>query len=55
VILDADPLADVHNIPKVRSLMQGGTVVDLTKLPENHVLSTKPTVAAEGAAEKAKQ
>jgi imidazolonepropionase-like amidohydrolase len=53
VILDADPLADIKNIRKVRSVMQGGKVVDLAKLPENRVLSTKPPVAAEGAAEKA--
>jgi imidazolonepropionase-like amidohydrolase len=53
VILDADPLADIHNIRKVRSVMQGGKVVDLAKLPENRVLSTKPP-PPEGAAEKAK-
>ena len=55
VILEADPLADIHNIRKVRSVMQGGKVVDLAKLPENRVLSTKPPVVAEGAADKAKQ
>jgi imidazolonepropionase-like amidohydrolase len=55
VILDADPLADIHNIRKVRSVMQGGKVVDLTKLPETRVLSTKPPVVAEGVADKAKQ
>ncbi len=55
VILEADPLADIHNIRKVRSVMQGGKVVDLAKLPENRVLSTKPPVVAEGVADKAKQ
>jgi imidazolonepropionase-like amidohydrolase len=55
MILDADPLTDIHNIRKVRSVMQGGKVLDLTKLPENRVLSTKPPAAAEGAADKAKQ
>jgi imidazolonepropionase-like amidohydrolase len=55
VILDADPLADIHNIRKVRSVMQGGKVLDLAKLPESRVLSTKPPAAAEGAAEKPKQ
>jgi len=53
VILEADPLADIHNIRKVRSVMQGGKVVDLANLPENRVLSTKPPAAAEGAADKA--
>jgi imidazolonepropionase-like amidohydrolase len=55
VILEADPLADIHNIRKVRSVMQGGKVVDLAKLPENRVLSTKPPVVSEGVADKATQ
>jgi imidazolonepropionase-like amidohydrolase len=42
VILDGDPLADIHNIRKVRSVIQGGKVVDLAKLPEHRVLSTPP-------------
>ncbi|MFI5165932.1 MAG: amidohydrolase family protein [Thermoanaerobaculales bacterium] len=54
VILDADPLADVHNIRKVRSVMQGGKIVDLAKLPEHRVLSTKPATP-EMPAEKPKQ
>ena len=40
VILDGDPLADIHNIRKVHAVMKGGVVVDLSKLPEKHVLST---------------
>ena len=55
VILDADPLADIHNIRKVRSVMQGGKVVDLAILPENRVMSRKPPAVAEGAADKAKK
>ena len=55
VILEAGPLADIHNIRKVRSVIQGGKVVDLAKLAENRVLSTKPPVATEGSADKAKQ
>ena len=55
VILEADPLADIHNIRKLRSVMQGGKVLDLAKLPENRVLSTKPPAVAEGVADKAKQ
>ena len=39
VVLDADPLADIHNIRKVRSVMTSGRMVDPTKLPERPVLS----------------
>src|ERR1039457_6905596 len=42
VILDADPLADIHNIRKVRSVMKGGQAVDLARLPEKRVLSPPP-------------
>jgi imidazolonepropionase-like amidohydrolase len=55
VILDADPFADIHNIRKVRSVMQGGKVLDLAKLPENRVLSSKSPAVAGGAADKPKQ
>lgn len=55
VILDADPLADIHNIRKVRSVIQSGKVVKIAKLPETRVLSKKPPTVAEGAADKAKQ
>jgi imidazolonepropionase-like amidohydrolase len=51
VILDADPLADIHNIRKVHSVIQGGKVVDIAKLPETRVLSRKPP-APGGAGEK---
>jgi len=42
VILDADPLADIHNIRKVRSVIKGGQTLDLARLPEKRVLSTPP-------------
>ena len=41
VILDADPLADIRNIRKIRSVMKEGKVVDLARLPEKRVLSVK--------------
>jgi imidazolonepropionase-like amidohydrolase len=41
VLLDADPLADIHNIRKIRSVIVGGQVVDPSKLPEKPVLSQK--------------
>src|ERR1041385_5416936 len=43
VILDADPLADIHNIRKVRSVMIGGKVIDPATLPEKRVLSSPKT------------
>jgi imidazolonepropionase-like amidohydrolase/cyclophilin family peptidyl-prolyl cis-trans isomerase len=51
VILDADPLADIHNLRKVRSVMQGGHVIDPARLPEKRVLSSlKPALSAENRA-----
>lgn len=44
VILDADPLADIHNIGKVRSVMKDGQAIDLTRIPGKRVLSTPPPV-----------
>lgn len=41
VILDADPLADIHNIRKIRSVIAGGKMVDPSSLPEKPVLSSK--------------
>lgn len=42
VILDADPLADIHNIRKVRAVMKEGKVIDLSRLPEKRVFSKAP-------------
>lgn len=41
VLLDADPLADIHNVRKIRSVIVGGQMVDPSKLPERPVLSPK--------------
>jgi imidazolonepropionase-like amidohydrolase/cyclophilin family peptidyl-prolyl cis-trans isomerase len=46
VILDADPLADIHNIRKVRSVMKAGKLINPAMLPEHRVLSTPPPVTA---------
>jgi imidazolonepropionase-like amidohydrolase len=43
VVLDADPLADIHNLRKVRSVMVSGRMVDPAKLPDRVVLS-RPAV-----------
>ena len=50
VILDADPLADIHNIRKVRAVISSGRVVDVRKLPEGRVLSV-PLVLSPDSAE----
>lgn len=42
VILDADPLTDIHNLRKVRSVILGGREIETAKLPENRVLSLPP-------------
>jgi imidazolonepropionase-like amidohydrolase len=39
VILDGDPLADIHNIRKVQMVMKEGRTIDRERLPERHVLS----------------
>jgi imidazolonepropionase-like amidohydrolase/cyclophilin family peptidyl-prolyl cis-trans isomerase len=41
VILDADPLTDIHNIRKVRSVMIAGLAIDPATLPERPVLSVR--------------
>jgi len=41
VILDADPLADIHNIRKLHAVMKEGHLVDLASLPEKPVLSAR--------------
>ena len=40
VILDADPLADIHNLRKVRAVFKGGQQIDTSHLPEQHIFST---------------
>jgi imidazolonepropionase-like amidohydrolase len=42
VILDADPLADIHNIRKVGTVMKEGRAVDISRLPEKRILSQPP-------------
>jgi imidazolonepropionase-like amidohydrolase len=40
LILGADPLADIHNIRKLKSVMKEGRMIDLARLPEKRVLSS---------------
>jgi imidazolonepropionase-like amidohydrolase len=40
LILEADPLADIHNIRKLKSVMKEGRMIDLARLPEKRVLSS---------------
>jgi imidazolonepropionase-like amidohydrolase len=39
LLLDADPLADIHNIRKISSIYVRGRAVDRAALPERRVLS----------------
>jgi imidazolonepropionase-like amidohydrolase len=48
VILDADPLADIHNIRKVRAVMKEGKQIDLASLPQKRVLSSAPAAPSKG-------
>ena len=45
LLLDADPLADIHNIRKLNVVMKEGRVIDTSRLPQQRVLSW-PTAAA---------
>jgi imidazolonepropionase-like amidohydrolase len=49
VILDADPLADIHNLRKVREVFKEGKWIDTSRLPERRVLSTAPPAAEQTA------
>jgi cytosine/adenosine deaminase-related metal-dependent hydrolase len=37
LLLDADPVADIHNIRKISMVMRNGMVIDTSKLPTNPV------------------
>jgi imidazolonepropionase-like amidohydrolase len=39
LILEADPLADIHNIRKLQLVMKEGKFIDIARLPHNRVLS----------------
>ena len=40
LVLDADPLGDIHNIRKIGVLMNDGRIIDRTSLPQKRVLSS---------------
>jgi predicted amidohydrolase YtcJ len=42
LLLDADPLADIHNIRSIRTLIKSGRVIDRGSLPERRILSRAP-------------
>ncbi len=46
LILEADPLADIHNIRKLKSVMKEGRMIDLSRLPEKRILSSSQNQAA---------
>ena len=51
LVLDADPLADIANIRKLRTVIKEGRVVDPAKLPENPVWykPAKPSTTSQAA------
>jgi imidazolonepropionase-like amidohydrolase len=42
VLLEADPLADIHNIEKIAAVIAQGRRVDLARLPEHPIFYRKP-------------
>jgi len=42
VVLDADPLADIHNIRRVTTVIKNGRAIDRASLPQKRVLSRAP-------------
>ena len=42
VLLEADPLADIHNIEKINAVVAQGRVVDLASLPEHPIFFKRP-------------
>jgi imidazolonepropionase-like amidohydrolase len=42
ILLEADPLADIHNIEKISAVVAQGKVVNLGSLPERPVFFKKP-------------
>jgi imidazolonepropionase-like amidohydrolase len=42
VLLEADPLADIHNIERISTVVAQGRVVDLGSLPEHPIFFKKP-------------
>ena len=45
LVLDADPLADIHNLRKISVIYRDGRVIDRDRLPETRVLSRPPVAA----------
>jgi len=46
VVLEADPLNDIHNIRKVSVVIKGGSVIDRNALPQKRVLSRVPAATS---------
>jgi len=42
VVLEADPLADIHSIEKISTVVAQRRVVDMTSLPEHPIFFRKP-------------
>ena len=46
VLLSANPLLDIHNIERTAGVIQGGRVIDRSRLPEQRILSSPPSTAS---------
>jgi imidazolonepropionase-like amidohydrolase len=46
VVLEGDPLADIHNIRKVSVVVKGGALIDKNTLPQKRVLSRAPAATS---------
>jgi hypothetical protein len=44
LLLDADPLADIHNIRKLSLVMKDGRIIDRDRLPQKPVWTTRSTM-----------
>ena len=46
LLLDGDPIVDIHNIRKIGTIIMGGRIVDPASLPERRILSRPPSGAS---------
>ena len=47
VVLDADPLASISNIRKIRSVMKEGQLINPQSLPNKPIFTARPTTATQ--------
>ena len=47
MLLDADPLASISNIRKVRTVMKEGRLIDPQTLPDKPIFTRRPTTSSQ--------